>query len=399
MPADRRLFRLLANVRRRTRMTVALAGAAALVSVAWPAGASALPPEGIFDSCQLDTQMSTCLQRLQTIHSGGFQVVVINAYSASLTSLETYADAAHSMGMSVMWELSSGGWWNSPLSSSAQDYGGWIPFATACGCSQDGQILSFMIHWLAALPGTYGYYAADDSMLSPGDKSGVSNYVAAIKAADPVHPVVLSSSYEGETAQYESVGDMNAAEMYPIMTSTLMPVSKNQDWWGAESQTASYDQKLANRAGKASAFILQAFTWGDNLSDGEAVGICTPSMSQQQCWDAAVYPTAADELQLRNEVLKHADPGIILWWSFPGTYGQAGGDTYSLYPTGSAAAAHWAGLVNAINAPAPAGYLSHSTRKKHHKRHHHRKHHKRHHHRKHRGHHRTYQLRHPRRLI
>jgi hypothetical protein len=391
---------LLSKRNGRSRVAVCLLAMALCLLAAWPTGASAattLPPEGIFDHCQLDTQMSTCLQRLQTIHSGGFQVVVINAYSASLPSLQTYATAAQGLGMKVMWAISSNGWWSSPLSSTSLDAGGWIPFATACGCTENGQILSYLVHWLAALPATYGYYAADDSMLSPGDQTGVSQYMATIKASDPVHPTIISSNDESQTAQYESLGNMSAPELYPITTSTLMPVSNNQVWWDAESQEATYDQGLANRAGKPSAFILQAFSFGDNLSDGEAVGACTPSMSQLQCWSQLRYPSPADQLKLRNEVLKHAHPKIILWWSFPGTYGQTGGDTYSTYPTGSAAAAHWTGLVSAINAPAPGLKLSHSRRaKKHHHRGHHRRHH-RHHHRRHRS--RRYRLRHPRRLV
>lgn len=395
MPTDRLSSRPHPNLprfsvlRRCRRAAVCLVAAAALLAAALPASASArtLPPEGIFDVCSLDTQMSTCLQRLQVMHDGGFQVVVITVDSTSLTSLQTYANAAHSLGMSVMWAISDAGWWSSPLSSSVQNNGYWSNFATACGCTQDGQILSSMVHWLGSLPGTYGYYAADDSMLSAGSTSGVSQYVSTIKAADPNHPVILSSGDESQTAQYERFGDMNASELYPITTSTLMPVSSNRDWWDGMAQEASYDQGLANRAGKSSAFILQAFTFGDNLSDGQAVGVCTPSMSQQQCWNRLRYPTAADQLQLRNEVLKHSSPRIILWYSFPGTYGQAGSDTYSLYPTGATAASEWGGLTAAINAPAPSsGAVAHSTRAKHrrhHRRHHHRRHHRHHHHRRH----------------
>lgn len=393
--------RLFSKLCASSRVALCLLAATVCLFAALPTGASAastLPPEGIFEHCQLDTQMSTCLERLKTIHDGGFQVVVLNAYSASLSSLQTYADSAQSLGMKVMWAISSSGWWSAPLSGSSMDMGGWIPFATACGCTENVQILSYLIHWLGALPATWGYYAADDSQLSPGDQAAVSQYMAVIKASDPAHPTIISSNDESQTAQYESYGDMSAPELYPITDSTLMPVSDNLAWWNAESQEAAYDQRLANRAGKPSAFILQAFSFGDNLSDGEAVGGCTPSMTQQQCWNQLRYPSRADQLELRNQVLKHAHPSIILWWSFPGTYGQTGGDTYSTYPTGSQAAAQWAGLVAAINAPAPGLHVSHSRRAKKHHRRHHRRHH-RHHRHHHRRHHSKSQLRHPRRLI
>ncbi|HEY1524010.1 MAG TPA: hypothetical protein VGF70_13435, partial [Solirubrobacteraceae bacterium] len=156
------------------------------------AAANPLPPEGVFENCALDTQMSTCVQRLQAMHQGGIQVVLITAWSGSLDSLSTYAQAAHSMGMSVMWELSNPIWWQSPASGTQID--GYVSgFATACGCTQNGAVLDYMISWLAQLPGTYGYYAADDSMLGPGDRDGVAAFVSRIKRDDPVHTVMIGS--------------------------------------------------------------------------------------------------------------------------------------------------------------------------------------------------------------
>jgi hypothetical protein len=402
MPADRSLFLPDRNDARFftsrfvRRAVLPVLAALALLAAVMPAGAAAagpLPAEGIFDDCGLNTQMSTCLQRLQVIHSGGFDVVVIGANDGSPSADAAYAAAAQQLGMKVMWEISNQGWWQN--TSVVTQFPG---FASACNCSDNSSLLTYMIGFLGSLPGTYGYYAADDSMLGPGDYTGVSQYVSRIKAIDPSHLVLLSSGGEDQTSQYESVGDMNAAEIYPITTGSLMPVARNQDDWDSIGQWAKGVQRIANRHGRSSAFILQAFSWGDNLDDGEAIGVCTPSMSQQRCWDALMYPTSADQLELRNEVLKHASPSLILWWSFMGTYGQSGVDSsYSTYPTGAVAASHWAGLTAAVNAPAPAGMLTHGTRAK---KHHHRRH-RRHHHRRHRRRHhrRKPQLRHPRRLV
>jgi len=74
-------------------------GLGALACILWlfagiasaTAYASTLPPEGIFENCNLDTQMSTCVQRLQVIHQGGFQIVVISATAGSPASLAAYA--------------------------------------------------------------------------------------------------------------------------------------------------------------------------------------------------------------------------------------------------------------------------------------------------------------------
>lgn len=319
-------------------------------SAAW---AASMPAEGVFEGCPLDTAMPTCVHRLAVMRQGGITVVVIPAWSGSLNSLATYAAAAHWLGMSVMWETSSQGWWQDPPTSTSMD-GEFQAFSAGCGCTQNDQVLAYMIHWLGSLPGTYGYYAADDSMLAPSDAQGVASYVAEIKQQDPVHTVMIGSTDQSQTDQYEHLADMIGAEVYPVTNSSLMPVAANQGMWDSVAQTVIDTQRSANNAGKQSAFILQAFTWGDNLSDGQAIGVCSPSDTQASCYAKLLYPSADEQLQLRNEVLEHAHPRLILWYSFSGTYGQAGDDTYSIYPTGAVAASRWSALSAAIQAPPPS---------------------------------------------
>ena len=197
-------------------------------------------------------------------------------------------------------------------------------FATACGCTDNGQLLSYLAKWLGALGGTYGYYAADDGMLAQGDEQQLATYVQAIKAQDPNHMVMIGAADETETHDYQSVADVTGNDIYPVTNGSV-------DWSGV-AQQASDDQHDANQAGKQSAFILQAFTWGDNLSDGQAIGACTASDTAASCYAKLDYPSPAQQLQMRNEILTHADPKLILWWSFPGTNGEVNGDTYSTYP-------------------------------------------------------------------
>ncbi|MGI8863633.1 MAG: hypothetical protein ACR2JH_04410 [Solirubrobacteraceae bacterium] len=316
------------------------------------ASASTMPAQGIFESCGLDTQMQTCVQRLGVMHQGGIKVVVIPANETSLNALAAYAAAAHSVGMSVMWAIGDQGWWQSSTTSTTES-GRYSAFVSACGCSQNGPLISYIAHWLGALPGTYGYYAADDSMLSSGDRAGVAAYVARIKQQDPNHTLMISSANEGQGADYQRIADVVGQEIYPVTNSSLLPITANQDTWSSVGQTASNTQLDANAAGKQSAFILQSFSWGDNLDDGTAIGGCSPSDSKLSCYQKLRYPSSSEQLALRNTVLRNAHPKLILWWSFQGTYGQAGNDTYSIYPTGGAAAAHWNGLAAAIKAPAP----------------------------------------------
>jgi hypothetical protein len=385
------------------RAVLALA-ACLLVTASAAASASAgtLPPEGIFENCGLDTQMPTCVQRLEVMRQGGMQIVAISPANDSPGSVAAYAASAHSLGMSVMWELSNTSWWHDPSTSTSMD-SSYPGFVTACGCTENGALLAYLVQWLGQLPGTYGYYAADDLALGPGDAGPVATYVAEIKRQDPVHTVMIGSADESQTASYQSIPDVIGTEIYPVTTDPLMPISSNQDTWDSIGQWASDAQHSANSAGKQSAFILQAFTWGDNLADGQIIGGCTTSDTQLSCYSKLRYPSAAEQLQLRNEILTHSQPKLILWWNFPATFGDVTGDTYSLYPSGADAAARWSGLAAAVQAPFPqnggtasanagavrahialvnARFAKHRHRhRRHHRRHHHRRHH-RHHHRR-----------------
>ncbi len=316
------------------------------------AATAALPPEGIFDDCNLNTQMQTCVARLAVMRAGGMKVVVQPAWAGSPAADATYAGAAHWLGMSVMWETSNPGWWDSPVTGT--DMASQLPaFAAACGCSENGAVLAYLARFLGAQPGTYGYYAADDSMLPSGSSAGVAAYVARLKQADPNHTVMVGSADQTQTGTYQRIADVIGTEIYPVTNGSLLPVASNQDSWDGVAQTASDAQSSANATHRRSAVILQAFTWGDNIDDGQAIGVCSASDNKYSCYAKLRYPSPAEQLQLRNEVLRNSHPSLILWWSFQGTYGQAGGDTYSIYPTGSVAAARWAGLSAAVQAPSP----------------------------------------------
>ena len=299
---------------------------------------AAVPAEGIFDGCDITVDISSCEQDLQAIHAAGMQVVVANIpLGATLDEITAYASAAQAAGVSVMWELNDAGFWGGTwtANSAAYDYS---EFATPCGCTDTTQVLQYMIQALAALPATYGYYAADDWTLSPSDTPALSQYVSEIKAVDPSHMVMIGSAVSQGTSFY-STGATIGNEIYPETTNDLMPAGQNLATWDSVDQGIAQDQRAATSNGSPAAFILQAFTFGDSLADGEAVGVCTPQMTAAQCAGLLSYPSAAVQLQLRNEVLQHSHPKLILWYTFSQTYGQ--GD-------------RWTGLTTAVTAPYPA---------------------------------------------
>ena len=328
--------------------------------------AGALPAEGIFDSCSLSTSLTTCEQDLLQMHQAGLQVVVMSVGWDTQDEISAYASYAQSIGMSVMWELNDPGFWGGAwIGSSAA--GDWASFSSACGCTDTTQVLDSVINFLAALPATYGYYAADDWTLTPNQKGGLKQYVSEIESADPNHMVMVGSS-QGQGSTYYSSGATMGNEIYPETTTSLMPYASNLATWDSVDQSATRDQRSATQSGTQAAFILQAFSFGDNLDDGEAVGVCTPAMTAAHCASLLQYPSESAQLELRNQVLLNAHPKLILWY------------TFSQASQGS----NWTALSNVVNAPYPvsasaarAKHANKATRKRTARRHRRRKHHRR----------------------
>jgi hypothetical protein len=294
-----------------------------------------LPAQGMFDDCDLSSSLTTCEQDLAQMHQAGLQVVVESAQWDTMDEISSYATYAQSIGMSVMWELDDPGYWGGAwIGSSAA--GDWSSFSSACGCTGTTHILDYMIQWLSALPATYGYYAADDSSLEPGQAAGLKQYVNEIKSVDPSHMVMVGSS-QGQGTTYYSSGATIGNEIYPETTTSLMPYNRNLAIWQTVQQSIVQDQRAATQEGASSAFILQAFSFGDNLSDGEAVGACTASMSQAQCASRLQFPSASVQLELRNQALQNAHPKLILWY------------TYSQASQGN----HWGELTSVVKAQYP----------------------------------------------
>ena len=306
--------------------------------------AAGVPAQGIFDSCDLGSEIGTCEQDLQQMHQAGMQVAVVGFEGDSLGAISAYAAYAQSIGMSVMWEINDPGFWGGAWigSSAAADWGA---FSTACGCTGTTQVLNYMIQWLSALPATYGYYAADDWTLTPDQVGGLKQYVSEIKAVDPNHMVMVGAA-EGDGTTYYPTGATIGSEIYPETTRPLMPYDRNLGTWQSVQQSIAQDQRAASNNGTSSAFILQAFTFGDNIWDGEAVGVCTAAMSEPQCAELLDYPSASVQLELRDLVLKDAAPKLILWYTFAeATQGS-----------------RWAGLSSVVRAPLPGSVSASAAR-------------------------------------
>jgi hypothetical protein len=314
--------------------------------------------EGLFESCDISTSttLPLCEQRLQVMHEGGAQVVVMPIGDASRQNIVAYSQAAFHSHMKVMWDIANQDSWANALTTTPPS-GDLAQFETLCGCSTMQQLMTYTIHWLDTLPTTYGYYAADDSML-PASAASQPNFIAysaLLKSLAGGRQVMISANAEqGES--YQPYATTLGVEIYPVFNQKVMPVSSNLATWDEVTSEAQSASRAAAKQHDPTSFILQAFTFGDNLDDGEAVGACTASMTSHECASKLLYPSWQTQLELRNQVIKYAHPQLILWYSLPGTLGQADGqasDGYNLYPIGALAAARWRGLQKVLKAPIP----------------------------------------------
>jgi hypothetical protein len=312
---------------------------ATIIALATPAAAKAAPVQGIFENCPLDRAFATCVQRLDVMHAGGLKVVVVSAAQTSRPALYAYAREANVRGMSVMWELSDTGWWRAPTPG-ADPAADFAPFHGACHCGGT-KLATYTAGWLGRLPGTYGYYAADDSMLAPGDRKGVRRFTAALKRGDPAHPTLIGAANTLQQRQYVRSADLVATEVYPVTTGALSPAQART--------TVAAAQSNANGAHRPSAFILQAFSWGDSLADGRAIGMCSAADTAAGCGARLSYPSSGQQTTLLDAVLHHARAKLVLWWSFPDTYGPAVPPAPDqVAPSPQQTEGRWSGLVAAI---------------------------------------------------
>ena len=176
-----------------------------------------------------------------------------------------------------------------------------------------------MIGWLGALPGTYGYYAADDSMLTAGDRAGVVAYVSQIKERDPWHTVLIGSFGVAQSQEYEGIADLIGDEIYPVTSTSLLPVKRTPR--SVELDRADREPGPTRRSRRSQAVRIhppglhlgrqhrRRHRRSAHARRARATGTATPHCDTQ---------APASSCSLRNEILMHAHPKLILWWSFPG---------------------------------------------------------------------------------
>ena len=273
-----------------------LAGAVLLACLLFwghPAGAAgsgkALPPQGLYENCDIGANERECLDRLGEMRAAGFEVVLNYwAWSGTLEQVRRYAERAHQLGLKLIWPFCARYWW------AGSDPGEALPqLARAAGSA----LLPWAVSVVRDLPATWGYYVGDEAKSHEHEPLlGMSDQVA---QADPAHPRLYVAfdhpNLGGSRLQpFADVAEVLAADYYPVGT----------DWpIAGTAAVARNTQRIADQARRQSAMVLQAYNWGDD----------DPSYSPAT---NPRWPTTQEMRHMRNLALLHSRPNLILWFDY-----------------------------------------------------------------------------------
>ena len=331
-----------------------------MVSPPKPHPLARLPPQGIFDGCDIDLILAACEARLHTVAAAGLKLIVepIPSYSNALWG---YLGVLHHEGLQAMWEVTDPGWWGynssgpfgySDAGASMLTDGIYASWAHGCGCQTNAQLLAFIVATLTASSATYGWDVPHDSELSgklPYTReqalSGIRAFTAELRALAPDSRTLMSAWGLLATTQLEQaygLADLTAQEAYPV--GDFGAQSVNMDRAAVEvGQAAQATQQIADRHHGPSALILQSFSWGE----------CTADAQARRADPSSPYPDAAELLTMRNAALSHSHPALILWYDLEETIGWATGEQPADCRAPRNPAVRLAGLTAAVKAPYP----------------------------------------------
>lgn len=311
-----------------------------------PATAFPVDGQGVYDSC--DPRAPACVADLDTLAHARFQLVLNYsqfAADATLADEIAYATHANQVGMKVIWPV------NQFIYHANTDHTLALSFPTLnASLSQlsqsgvcpgyDGSNYAFASCFVRAvrrMPGTWGYYIGDE--LPASREPDVRHLVDAVYDFDANRPRLYVSSTVNNgvdstdlTAYAHSYCDGSechpdatiiAQDFYPVGTSAQGQVAALED------KITAGVQALAQKNGASYGMVLQAHSLGQY-----------PEVYGRSA-SGAPYPTEQQMLAMRDAVLAHPTPQVVLWYSY---FDLVRSDNY---------AQHWADLVAASNAGRP----------------------------------------------
>jgi len=279
-------------------------------SDALPAGS-----QGLYEYCAPVTGIR-CLDRLKQMAAAGFKLVLNYAQLYGTANEElVYAEQAQELGLKVIWAMNNPVFWN------GTDLRGYYrTLAATCDCSDNRHFIRYVVHLVAGLPATWGYYIGEE--VPRDDYARMAAFADYVRQLDPSHPrlYVAGGNFATNGANLEpfaGVAEFIGADIYPIGTS--QPVA-------AVGQMARAIRSIAEHHHKQPIIVLQAFSFAEYPQESR---LCAPFPA------CARFPTEAEMRQMRELALSNAHPQFLLWYSYFDIL-------RSDHPAG-----HWADLVAA----------------------------------------------------
>jgi hypothetical protein len=302
-----------------------VAASSALSAVEARATPAADPPlNGVFESCP-PIRGQLCVDRLNAVREMGFDLVINGAaLDDGPLAARQYAQAAQQAGLLVAWPLSNEKWWLGYDPTGHELSGAYPWWAASCaadliqrgvlgagqGCTNQ-QLLEHIVTTLAAVPNTWGWYAADDLQLRKGVHArAVKAWTQRLKVLAPQRETLVS--VWRKMSRFRNVARFVAQESYPFGLPQQRP-----SW----SDIAHMARRTEELTPGPSSFVLQAFSWGSNIFDAQAVDGCEPTEPPQTCLPKFRYPTRYEQRRQRRTILSHSRPALLLWNTLVDTLG------------------------------------------------------------------------------
>jgi hypothetical protein len=285
---------------RRTAALVALAAAAALLAAA-PSRSDAsprraLPPQGLYEGCAPGSEGGACAARLARIRFAGFRYVLnYSSWYGSPAEVLRYADAAAALGLKLIWPLNHPAWRGlgslaATYSSFAEVPGGSEPVASGESRQpvDDAELTARAIGLVAAHPATWGFYIGDELPAAEADR--VRALSATVRALAPDKPqLYVARPGAAQLEPFVSFADVAGADSYPVGSADP-----------SVAAAARSARAVTSEAGVRTAIVLQAFSWSQYRPAG----------------GVPRYPGERALRAMRDAAIRHADPSLILWYSY-----------------------------------------------------------------------------------
>lgn len=328
------------------------------------AGATAtLPPEGVYNSCEIDTALTTmCEQEDAAMVSDGYtweiNYIGLMAHKTGTQSLQAWFTYDASIGMSQVISLKVA--INDPLNVLTGT--SLVTFsdgnlARDCGATNNEQIISCIYSVASSVPNfNWKWYIYDEpgcpnqalgycqGTLAGGNYDNVATLGQYIRSIDPAHQVI--GTQVGDQGNQTVINNlyswlvtpatpMTGFDHYPIPSGATF--GKIDDIGTTATEIAN--TIAANNPSESMYFVGQAFSWYQENGKG-----CT-SLA------ACPYPTTAQLQDMRDQALYYAKKAgkplsMVVWYYWPDV------TCLTSYP-GCNAAANRASLKAAAFAPFP----------------------------------------------